>query len=382
MAEPANTPIPGSTPRSGSPTHSQGFRSPSTPSTPTRKKPGVLHIGDPIKYHPDTYALFSARCDIIRPSTAERQRDEFKRALAENRWGDFQAVFRPAWGTGGEMGGWDEELIALLPDSVRVFASAGAGFDWVDVRRLGERGIIYCNSSPAAADAVADFALAMIISTFRHLPWCAAASADPTTFQDCHARATLLSHTLRGQVLGLIGFGHIGQAIAARARPGFGMAVHYHDLVRKDPALEARLSATFHPSLADLLRLADCLVLCTPSTGDGRPVITASTLQRCKPGARFVNVARGGLVDEEALADALESGHLSSVALDVHASEPNVNPRLAALRGDRVLLTCHNAGGTVETHAGFEDLSMRNIMAVLGGGEPITPVNLEFLRRS
>lgn len=223
----------------------------------------------------------------------------------------------------------------------------------------------------------------MIISTFRHLPWCATASTGPATFRDCHARATAVSHNLRHQALGLIGFGNIGQAIAARAHLGFGMSVHYYDLVRKDPALEARLGATYQPSLADLLRLSDCTVLCIPSAGHGdRPVIDASTLQHFKPGARFVNVARGSLVDEDALADALETGSLSSAALDVHTSEPNVHPRLAALSGDRVLLTCHNAGGTVETHAGFEDLTMRNVMAVLGGGEPITPVNMEFLQRS
>lgn len=103
-------------------------------------KPVVLHIGDPIKYNPKTYALFSSTFDVVRPSTEERQRDEFKRALAEKRWGDFQAIFRPFWGTGGEMGQWDEELIDLLPESVQVFASAGAGFDWADTELLGARG--------------------------------------------------------------------------------------------------------------------------------------------------------------------------------------------------------------------------------------------------
>lgn len=103
-------------------------------------KPKVLHIGDPIKYNPTTYDAFSARFEVVRPSVQERGREEFARALRERRWGDFSAIYRPFWGTGGEMGNWDAELIALLPDSVRVFASAGAGFDWADVKLLGEKG--------------------------------------------------------------------------------------------------------------------------------------------------------------------------------------------------------------------------------------------------
>ena len=91
-------------------------------------------------YNPQTYVEFSTEFEVIRPSTAERQRSEFIRALKDRRWGDFSAIFRPFWGTGGEMGQWDTELIDLLPDTVKVFASAGAGFDWADTKLLGEKG--------------------------------------------------------------------------------------------------------------------------------------------------------------------------------------------------------------------------------------------------
>lgn len=263
----------------------------------------------------------------------------------------------------------------------------------------------------------------MIISTFRHLPWCMTAatfpppphlSTDPShtearaqeAFQTCHARATAASHNPRGHVLGLIGFGNIGQQIAAKlGNPAFGMRIAYHDVVRKPPALETSLHATFHPTLSSLLQAADCVVLATPASPDGRPLVTASTLAQFRPGARFVNVARGSLVDEAALADALESGHLAAAALDVHANEPRVHPRLVRLASSlpvfgggsggggegsdvpavpgagRVMLTCHNAGGTVETHVGFEELSMRNILAVLRGAEAVTAVNLGSLKK-
>jgi hypothetical protein len=103
-------------------------------------KPIVLHIGDPVKYNLDIYKRFSADFTVIRPSLEERQRDEFMKALKEKRWGDFSAIFRPFWGSGGEMGRWDKELVPLLPKSVKVFASAGAGFDWADVDILADHG--------------------------------------------------------------------------------------------------------------------------------------------------------------------------------------------------------------------------------------------------
>lgn len=390
MAEPVNTPMPpgtpiSATPRSTSPAPAPpplpAFWPPIMSSSPNAPKPVVLHIGDPIKYNPDTYSAFSSLSTVIRPSTPERQRPEFIQALKDKRWGEFTAVFRPFWGTGGEMGKWDEELISLLPPSMRVFASAGAGFDWADTKLLAGRGIVYCNGGLAAAEAVADFAVALIISTFRALPYCigAAHSGDGRRFQECHENATARSRSLRTQTLGLIGLGNIGQQIARKMGLAFGMEVLYYDVVRKAPELEQQLNVKFHPSLEDLCGASDCVVLCTPS-GSGT-LINAQSLEWFRSGARFVNIARGSLVDEEALADALEQGRLSSVALDVHADEPRVSERLRAFSDSKALLTCHNAGGTVETHVGFEELAMRNIMAVLGGKQPITPVNLQWLKQ-
>jgi len=154
MAEPTNTPfppstpVPGATPRSASPVPPP----PAPPvsaaapaatnglTAPSRGKPVVLHIGDPVRYNPATYEAFARQFDVVRPSTPERRRPEFAAALRDGRWGPFSAIFRPFWGSGGEMGRWDRELIALLPASCRVFASAGAGFDWADTKALGEKG--------------------------------------------------------------------------------------------------------------------------------------------------------------------------------------------------------------------------------------------------
>lgn len=159
MAEPYNTPIPGSTPRSGSPVSHLvhplplslplGHPNPhphandaSTTASTTASKPRILHLGDPIRFSKATHDLLTLNYDIIRPPTPERQRRAFTQALHNQKWGDFEAIFRPSCHSGGEMDDWDDELIGLLPPSVKVFASAGAGFDGVNTRLLGERGIL------------------------------------------------------------------------------------------------------------------------------------------------------------------------------------------------------------------------------------------------
>ncbi|KAK7993978.1 hypothetical protein PG989_007359 [Apiospora arundinis] len=385
MAEPANTPMP----PLDADLSDAALRIPRTIRTaaagPAPSHPRLYHLlilililyrhssqhtsSPPLRVFIDlTYAALSASFTVIRPPAAERSRPQFLQALRERRWGDFDAVLRPFWGTGGEMGRWDAELVELLPASLRVFASAGAGFDWADVELLGERGIVYCNGGLAAAEAVADFAVALVIGTFRALPYCLSSSATggSSKFEKCHDDATPRSRNLRSQTLGLVGLGNIGQQLALKFTLAFGMTVLYYDIERKPAALEGKLGVRFCASLEALIRVSDCVVL---SSG-GSP-----------PGGRLVNVARGSLVDEEALASALEAGKLSAAALDVHADEPRVNPRLAALADDKVMLTCHNAGGTVETHVGFEELAMRNVMAVLGGGAPITPINLQYLKK-
>lgn len=125
------------------------------------------------------------------------------------------------------------------------------------------------------------------------------------------------------------------------------MKIAYHDIVRKSAAQEEELSAQYFDSLDSLLSVSDCVVLATPASPDGRKLITKERLSNFKWGSRFINIARGSLVDEEAIADAVDEGRLVGVGLDVHENEPNVNERLKAMR--QVILTSHNAGGTLDT---------------------------------
>jgi lactate dehydrogenase-like 2-hydroxyacid dehydrogenase len=267
-----------------------------------------------------------------------------------------------------------------LPPSTRIFSSAGAGFDWVSTRTLASRGIIYCNSASACTESVADAALVLILSTYRAIPWSflAARSCDPEEFKDANQNIAAATHNPNGSVLGIVGFGRIGRRVAEKAKRACEMRVAYYDVVRMRDA-EKETDATYCATLQELLGMADCVLLATPF--EGTTLLSRDQFAQFKKGARLVNVARGKLVDEEALVKALESGVVSAAGLDVHADEPRVNPELAKRRN--VMVLSHTAGASVESHVGFERLGMENLLGWLEKGEKgvKSGVNLEWLKR-
>lgn len=278
------------------------------------------------------------------------------------------------------MGQWDEELISLLPPSVRIFASAGAGFNWADVDALGRRRIWYANGAGASDEAVSDTALWMILSVFRNF-WMSqkgARTCEPEQFNAMHKLIATISYNPRGQILGIVGLGNISKLVASKARLALGMKIHYYDVVRSPPEIEEELQVTYHSSLSSLLSVADCVTLHTPLNKHTKDLISTEALAVMKDGARLVNTARGQIVNEEALISALKSGKISAAGLDVHYHEPQVSKELAAM--DNVILTCHNGGAAITTRMNFELKAMENILRVVDengdfSGEPITAVN-------
>lgn len=236
-----------------------------------------------------------------------------------------------------------------------------------------DSGILYCNGAHASTESVADMALYQIISVFRHMTWSslAARSNSPTEWTNAHQQIPFAAHNPRGHTLGIVGLGNIGYAIAKKCRAALGMKIIYHDIMQKKPELEREADATFYPSLEPMLRVSDCVLIATPYTG--RPLLNAHTLSLLPNGARVVNIARGVCIDEDALADALDSKHISAAGLDVHAHEPRVSERLSKMFN--VTLTSHTGGGSVETAMRFEELVMQNVEAVLEGREALTAVN-------
>lgn len=143
-------------------------------------------------------------------------------------------------------------------------------------------------SAAASSESVADFAIFMIIATFRNLNWCTTASLDPTTFKDCHANSAAISRNPRGHTLGIIGLGNIGFTIALKAYHAFHMKIIYYDVVRKSPNMEQEIDARFVGSLDELLEQSDCIVLATPASPDGKKVITKERVEKMKMGSRYV----------------------------------------------------------------------------------------------
>ena len=279
------------------------------------------------------------------------------------------------------MGQWDDELISLLPSTVRIFASAGAGFNWADVDALGKRGIWYANGAGASDEAVSDTGLWNVLNVFRNFTRAqlAARTTDVDSFNETHKLIATISANPRDHILGIVGLGNISKKLAYKARTALGMDIHYYDVVRASQEEERALGATFHEKLDDLLKVADCISLHTPLNKHTQDLIDARALSIMKKGSRIINTARGQVLNEDALVEALESGHISAAALDVHYHEPQVSKKLAAM--PQVTLTPHIAGGALNTRINFELNAMKNILRVVGndggftGEEPLTAVN-------
>jgi D-3-phosphoglycerate dehydrogenase / 2-oxoglutarate reductase len=228
-------------------------------------------------------------------------------------------------------------LIDAAP-KLRAIARAGTGVDNVDVVAATARGIVVMNAPGANSVSVAELAMALVLALARHIP-----AADAAMKQGRWEKKRFLGEEVRDKVLGLVGLGRIGQEVARRAA-GFGMTIIAHD-----PFISEETAAHFDVELVGLDELfsrADYVSLHMPSTAQTRKLVNAERLARARKGIRIVNTARGDLVDETALADAIESGHVAGAALDVFEKEPTVDTRLQML--PQVIATPHIAASTRE----------------------------------
>jgi glyoxylate reductase len=238
------------------------------------------------------------------------------------------------------------------------------------------RGVVVTNTPDVLTETTADFAWTLLMATARRL-----VEADRYTregrFQQWEYML-LLGGDIHGKTLGVVGFGRIGRAMARRAL-GFGMRVLYQDAVAADPATERQLNAT-RVDLATLLRESDFVTLHTPLIPETRHLINADSLRTMKKTAYLINAARGPVVDEAALVQALAEGRIAGAGLDVFEEEPKVHPGLIGLPS--VVLAPHIASASHETRLRMATLAVENCLAVLEGKTPPTPVNPEVLKRA
>ncbi|MGO4220622.1 2-hydroxyacid dehydrogenase [Lysobacter sp. TAF61] len=262
---------------------------------------------------------------------------------------------------------------------LRAIANVGVGYNNLDVPALTRAGIVVTNTPDVLTETTADFGFALMMAAARRITeaerWLREGQWRQWSFE------TLLGGDLHGSTLAILGMGRIGQGIARRAA-GFDMRVLYHNRSRLPETVERECRAQY-VDLDMLLAQADHLVLVLPYSPQAHHLIDAAALAKMKPTATLTNIARGGLVDEDALAEALAGARLAAAGLDVYEGEPAVNPRLLALRN--VVLTPHIASGSLATRRAMVSLAVDNLIAALGfgpdAGRPPTPVNAGQLKR-
>jgi lactate dehydrogenase-like 2-hydroxyacid dehydrogenase len=254
------------------------------------------------------------------------------------------------------------ELIGRLP-ALEIISVMGVGYDGVDVAAAKARGVVVTHTPDVLNDDVADLALGLMLCAARQLP---AADRYVRSGEWALAGPMPLARKLSGSRLGVVGMGRIGQAIAQRAA-AFGMAIAYTARSAK-PALPY----AFVPGVVALAERSDFLVVITPGGAGTRHLVDAAVLKALGPKGILVNVARGSVVDESALVDALERGTIAGAALDVFADEPRVPERLRAL--PHVVLTPHIGSATTATRQAMADLAFANLEAHFAGRPLPSPV--------
>ncbi len=256
---------------------------------------------------------------------------------------------------------------------LKVISNVAVGFDNIDIPAATERGIVVTNTPGVLTDTTADLAFTLMVSAARRI--CEA---------DRFLRAgrwkqweidMMTGHDIYGHTLGIYGFGRIGQCMARRAS-GFDMRVVYHDAVRATPKQEAELCVEY-VERETLFRESDFLSVHVPLNEQTRHAVGKDEFALMKPNAVLVNTSRGPVVDEKALADALETGKIASAGLDVFEEEPVVEPRLLAL--ENIVLVPHIGSASIKTRTRMCTMAAENTAAVLSGQRPPNPVNPEVL---
>ena len=272
-----------------------------------------------------------------------------------------------AFTTGGDR--IDAEVLAACPD-LKICANMAVGYNNFDIDAMTAAGVLATNAPDVLTETTADFGFALMMATARRI-----------TESEHYLRAgkwtkwsfdMFAGSDIHGATLGILGMGRIGQGIAKRGAHGFGMKVIYHNRSRLDAALEADCKARY-VSKEELLKSADHVVLVLPYSAASHNTIGAAELALMKPTATLVNLARGGIVDDAALAKALKNKVIAAAGLDVFEGEPTVHPDL--LEVPNVVLTPHIASSTIPTRLAMAALAADNLIAFFGGKPALTPLN-------
>ena len=311
-------------------------------------KPGILvtraMFPEVLERLRETFDVIDNQADVTCPPEALAERLQGRVGLLSNAADTINA-----------------DLISRVP-TLRAVCNMAVGYNNFDLAAMTRAGILATNTPDILTETTADFGWALLMAAARRVSeserWLRAGQWKRWTYD------TFLGAEVYGSTLGILGMGRIGQALARRAS-GFSMRVIYHNRSRLAPEVEQETRATY-VSKEDLLKQADHLVLVLPYSKESHHAIGAAELAQMKPTATLVNLARGGIVDDAALAQALADKRIFAAGLDVYEGEPKVHPAL--LEAERVALTPHIASATFGTRLGMANLAADNLIAALGFG--------------
>ena len=317
----------------------------------------------------------------IFPEVLEQLRQHF---VVESNQGDViwpadELVRRLQGKVGAFMTGTEKVNAALLGQCphLKLCANMTVGYNNFDLAAMTAAGVLGTNAPDVLTETTADFGFALLLATARRV-----------TESEHFLRAGLWTRwsydmfagaEVHGSTLGIVGMGRIGQAIARRAALGFGMQVIYHNRSRLDAATEASFNASY-VGKEELLKTADHVMLVLPYSASSHHAIGAAELALMKPTATLINLARGGIVDDAALAEALRDKRIAAAGLDVYEGEPTVNPALLSV--PNVVLTPHIASATLGTRRAMAALAVDNLIGFLVHEKAVTPLNPEVLNRA
>ncbi|KAH7182656.1 D-isomer specific 2-hydroxyacid dehydrogenase [Fusarium flagelliforme] len=319
-------------------------------------KPKVLFLGS-TKQAQEDFASLSEVVKVVYPKSTDRAT-----FIEESKSGAFdgiQAIYRSNK-TYSLAGNFDAELLDSLPKTLKFICHNGAGYDQIHIQECTSRGIRVSNTPTAVDDATADITIFLLIGALRNLSSSIFALREGTWRGN---PAPSLGHDPQGKVLGILGMGGIGRNVARKAR-AFGMIVKYYNRSRLSPELEGDAE---YVDFETLLKESDVLSLNLPLNPKTRHTIAKPQFDIMKRGVVIINTARGAVMDEAALVDALESGQVASAGLDVFENEPEVHPGLVNNRN--VLLVPHMGTWTVETERAMAAWAFDNIRLAVTEGK-------------
>ncbi|KAG7805908.1 hypothetical protein KL921_005221 [Ogataea angusta] len=336
----------------------------------THHKPKVLYIPSVQNIHDETaWKTLNEKFEVITYDCESEEEYIAEVRKPDGKFAGIEAICRSSWLKGQPYVHhylFRGEPVKALPDTVKIIVQSGHGYDIVDVDYLTKKGVLFCNSPDCCTIATADVGVALVLQSFRYLTYAEHCVRTGKYYES--APLALWGENPAGKTLGIIGLGNIGFRVAVACK-ALGMEVAYHNRTPKPEYEEKIENLSYFENLNDMLAVTDCVFVACPHTSATHHLINGDRFKHMKDCVRLVNIARGPIVEEAAVIDALERGQLVGAGFDVHEFEPKIHPKL--LENYKVTLLPHVGVTSIDSFKAFERKCVANLVEYFyGSGKP------------